>query len=95
MKQFLIRRECEGDALEPFTFEKKGDTYLVKNFSNHDAFVSFEPNVSEEECIKIASGYFQVCTLNEWGRDPELHGCHSIYVKADGEVEVQLIKWKR
>lgn len=86
MKQQVIRKTISG-ALTPFTFEVKACSFFIKNFSDGDAYVSLEDGVPDSECWKIPSLMAEEVYYNkDSGYYP-----NTIYVKANGEVEVEAL----
>lgn len=89
MKEKIKRVTLSKSTFEEIQFSTKASKFLVKNFSEGDIYVSFDANAKEENAIKIPSQFFQVVIINEnmnnyYSRD-------KIYVKGNGEVEVQAI----
>ena len=63
--------------------------FIVKNFSGGDIYVSFESTVAPASSIRIASGYGQLCEINERGGAAGQEKTKTIYINGTGEVEVQ------
>lgn len=86
MKQKVIRQTLTG-SLTPFTFDVQACSFLVVNFSDNDAYVSFEDGVQDSECLKIPSKCSRPVFYN-------LHSgyyTNTVYVNGTGEIEVQPI----
>lgn len=88
MKQKVIRQTLTG-SLTPFTFDVKAASFFIKNFSDDDAYVSFENGVEDEECFKIPAMYAEACYYNEYSG----YYTDTVYVKATGEVEVEALNF--
>lgn len=65
-----------------YTFGTYSRKFLVKNFSEGDILVSFEPDTPDMNCAKVGAGCAQCF-------DELFHGTGTVYVKGDGEVEIQ------
>ena len=86
MKQKVIRKTLTG-SLTPFTFDVKACSFLIVNFSDANAYISFEDGVEDSECLKVPPKCSRPCFYNlNSGYYTE-----TIYVKGTGEVEVQPI----
>lgn len=75
----------------PFTFSEAGGKFLVKNFSDNPCYVSFEENISQDKEIKVNEGMAQIILDCENYNDRNIYKHNTIYVTADGEIEVQLL----
>lgn len=89
----VVRKTLTGES-EAFTFEIKGHDFLVKNFTESDIFVNFDPITvaNEETSYKIPSMVAQLIDADNYLR----YGVHTvktdtIYVKGTGEVEVDMV----
>lgn len=84
-----VQRVTLAGAVMPVNFTYPSGKFLVKNFSLGDIYVSFESTVAQTSSIKIASGYGQVCEINERGGASGQAKATTIYLNGTGEVEVQ------
>lgn len=94
MKQQVQRKTLSG-GITKFSFDHVCGEYLVKNFSDNDAYVSFEDNTGEDESIKIAPNSYQVVVVNYYLGGLESNKTKDLYVKGTGEVEVQQLCWHK
>lgn len=86
----IQRKTLTGEA-EAFTFDVKGKRFLVKNFSDSDAYAAFDAEATEGESAKIPANTAQVVMENEFLYEVGDEGTDTIYVTATGEIEVQMI----
>lgn len=89
MLQKVQRVTLTGSGFEEIAFAKEGIKFMVKNFTNGDIFVSFSEGATEDNSIKIPSGYYQLCVANEHGGSANAYNTDTLYIKGTGEVEVQ------
>ena len=84
----VIRKTLTGDS-EDFTFDVLGLRFLVKNFSDEDILVNFDPitNENESSSIKVPKQFSQLVLIDE----TIPLGQNTLYVKGTGEVEVQIV----
>mgnify|MGYP007133719522 CR=1 FL=1 len=84
------RKTLTGDSTA-FTFDVVGQRFLVKNLSEGDCLVNFEPitDDNEDSSIKIPKDIGQIVLSNEY----DGQGTNTIYVKGTGDVEVQVVLW--
>lgn len=94
----IVKRLTLNNTVKELVFGVKGSEFLVKNFSDNDLLVSFDKDTLESEWIKIPSKTYQVCIVN--GTDDEKRFLYrdciyrdKIYLKGEGEVEVQVLSW--
>lgn len=83
------------DQITSVNFETTCGQWLVKNFSSSAVFVSFDEDLKEEEAIKIESGMGQVVIANyqyDWTED---YKTATIYLKGEGEIELQQLCFKK
>lgn len=88
MKQAIIRKVLTGEW-EAFTFPERGKRFYVKNFSTTPAYVSFAENSSEESSFKLNANMGEEFQMSYENRPWPYGMVKTIYVEADGEVEVQ------
>ena len=88
MKQAIIRKVLNGEW-EPFQFPEKGKKFYVKNFSSDPAFVSFAANSSEASSFKLNANMGEEFQMSYENRPWPYGMVDVLYVKANGEVEVQ------
>lgn len=88
MKQAIIRRTLSGSWCA-FTFPEKGKKFYVKNFSSSPAFVSFAANSSDDSSFKLNSNMGEEFQMTYANRPWPYGMVYTLYVKADGEIEVQ------
>lgn len=88
MKQAIIRRSLTG-SWSAFTFPERGKKFYVKNFSDSPAFVSFAAESSEASSFKLNANMGEEFQMSYANRPWPYGLVYTIYVKADGEVEVQ------
>lgn len=96
--QIVKRFELTEDVMGTFFFNGKGRDFLVKNFSDNDLLVSFDNEAKDDEWIKIPANMYQVCTVNALREDSSYRYEDDIYrdrlyLKGNGEVEVQVLVW--
>lgn len=91
MKQAVLRKTLQGDWT-PFVFEDTSRFFYVKNFSNSDAFVSFESGVDEDKSFLIPSGSAEEVAITWVNNDRDKYWTNTIYVKGTGVVEVQALE---
>lgn len=84
-----VQRVTLAGKATAVTFPYPSGKFIVKNFSGGDIYVSFESTVAPASSIRIASGYGQVCEINERGGAAGQAKSKTIYVNGTGEVEVQ------
>lgn len=91
MAKMQVKRITLTDSttFEEIEFENICGRYIVKNFTSGDIYVSFDEDATEDDSIKIPSGYFQEVIANEYLGGLDLYKTTSIYVKGAGEIEVQ------
>lgn len=87
MKQAVKRKTLTGDWTE-FRFPKKGRSFLVKNFSETDALVSFLNDGVEDEAFKIAAGKGETVAISDDPIARREHLTDVVFVKGTGEIEV-------
>ncbi len=94
----IARRLTLNNTVKEVAFGVKGSEFLVKNFSDNDLLVSFDEDAPESEWIKILPKTYQVCLVN--GSDDVNRFLYKdyiyrdkIYLKGEGEVEVQILSW--
>lgn len=78
-----------ADGITAVAFPNNSGSWLVKNYSSTDIYVSFEPTVAPETSIKIASGMGQVCVISTKYGEQGQPKTNTIYINGNGEVEVQ------
>ena len=88
MKQAIIRKVLNGEW-GAFTFPEKGKKFYVKNFSSTPAYVSFAENDAEATSFKMNANMGEEFQMSYENRPWPFGLVKTIYVKADGEVEVQ------
>lgn len=88
LKQLVKRLTLTGGWTE-FQFPKKSRSFFVKNFSEGDIFVSFKNNDDEAESFKIKTGMGEEVAISFNARYNAEFYANSIFVKGEGEVEVQ------
>lgn len=89
-QQQVQRITLNGSGFEEIQFSYPSGKYLVKNFSDGDVYVSFaESGQTTDSSIRIASGFGQVCFINERGGEAGQLKTKSIFVSGSGEVEIQ------
>ena len=88
MKQAIIRRTLTG-SWSAFTFPARGKKFYVKNFSNSPAFVSFAAESSEASSFKLNASMGEEFQMSYANRPYPYGLVCTIYVKGNGEVEVQ------
>ena len=88
-----VKKVTASNAFTPVTFEVMCSKWLVKNFSASDLLVSFDADATGENAIKIPSMTYQSCLINEHLR-ADCYTTDTIYIKGDGEVEIQPLCWK-
>lgn len=88
MKQAVKRKTLTGDW-EAFTFPAKGRQFLVKNFSDAAALVTFLNDGKDDEAIKIAAGNNETVAISFVTLERRDQMVDTIYVKGTGEIEVQ------
>ena len=88
MKQAIIRKVLHGEWAA-FSFPEKGKRFYVKNFSSEPAFVSFAENSSDASSFKLNGNMGEEFQMSYEPRPWPFGMVKVIYVKADGEVEVQ------
>ena len=76
---------------EAVTFTNASKTYLVKNFSGAEIYVSFERDDVDDSSIKILQDDREVITATPMILQALNYNLNTIYVKGTGEVEVQQI----
>lgn len=84
-----VQRVTLAGKATAVTFPYPSGKYLVKNYSSGDIYVSFESTCNPATSIRIASGYGQLCEINERGGAAGQEKAKTIYVNGTGEVEVQ------
>lgn len=84
-----VQRVTLSGSVLPVTFQYYSGKFLVKNFTSGDVYVSFEQTVNPSTSIKIATGYAQLCQINERGGAGGQEKVNTIYLNGNGEVEVQ------
>ena len=90
MKQKVIRKTLTGEW-ERFTFDERSRFFFVKNFTEGDIYVSMKEGCTEDESIKIKSGIGEEVAINYGGAEIELYKTDGVFVKGEGEVEVQAL----
>ena len=89
-QQQVQRVTISGSGFQEVAFTYPSGKYLVKNFSEGDIYVSFaDSGQTENNSMRIASGFGQVCVINERGGEAGQLKTSSIYVSGSGEVEIQ------
>lgn len=84
MKQ-VVKRQTLAGSLTAFTFDVQACSFFVKNFTEGDAYISFEADTPDSECYKLPSMIAEEYYYNKHSG----YYTDTIYVKATGEVEVQ------
>lgn len=84
-----VQRVTLAGKATAVTFPYPSGKFIVKNFSSGDIYVSFENTVAPTSSIRIASGYGQLCEINERGGAAGQEKTKTIYINGTGEVEVQ------
>ena len=84
MKQKVVRKTLTG-SMTPFTFDVKACSFFVMNFSDDDAYVSFEDGVQDPECYKLPSMFAATYFYNDYSG----YYTDTIYIKGTGEIEVE------
>ena len=94
MANFKVQRKTLTGTNEAFQFDVKGEQFLVKNLSDNDCLVNFEPitNENENTSILIPKQVAQRILIKDndyiYG-----YGTNTLYIKGTGVVEVQVILW--
>ena len=89
-QQQVQRVTISGSTFQEVAFVYPSGKWLVKNFSAGDIYVSFaNSGQTQDNSIRIASGYAQVCQINERSGEAGQTKVKSIYIKGSGEVEIQ------
>lgn len=88
MKQYVVRQELTGDW-EEFTFDVKGRSFFVKNFTDGDIYVSFSDDEDENGAFKIPS-----LTAEEiFVKKASAFYTDALFIKGTGEVEVEVLDY--
>lgn len=82
------------DGESKIEFDTFANNWLVKNLSENDLLVSFEEGCPAGETITIQPGMGQVVTENTYLGGLECYSHNAIYLKGNGEVEVQQLCFK-
>ena len=88
MKQAVIRKNLSGDWTE-FRFPERAKKFYVKNFGTGDIYVSFAADGAEATAFKLKANMGEELQMSFANRPWPFGMVYSIYVKGEGEVEVQ------
>lgn len=88
MRPDLIRKTVSG--LEEFHFVNAQRFFFVKNMSKAPCYIGFEPDATEDECIKVMPKTGEEVSLT-YARfyDNRPLQLDTLYVRGDGEIEIQ------
>ena len=86
-----VKRVTLTGNWEAVTFTNASKTYLVKNFSDIEIYVSFEQDDEDDSSIKILPNDKEVITATPMILQALNFNLNTIYVKGTGEVEIQQI----
>lgn len=85
------RKPTEAGVELQFNYDNPGLEFLVKNFSNGDIYVGFEPGGGKSSMPLIPSETAQIIS------SMTVQGCSTVYVvpdeTSDKGVEVQCLRW--
>lgn len=84
-----VKRITLTGSWEAVTFNNSSTSYLVKNFSGGNIFVSFEEDDEDDTSIKILQDDKEVVTVTPMIMQALNYKLDTIYVKGTGEVEIQ------
>ena len=86
MKKIKVQTKTVS-GVEAFVFSSVATSFLIKNFTDNDIFVSFEDNFTDSEAIRIGSNMGEEISSNI-NRSLAFE-TNTIFVKGSGSVEVQ------
>ncbi len=86
----VLRKEVENEWTE-FKFSGKSRFFLVKNLTDDDCLVAFDPNTEIEHCFLISAGIGEEVAKSFRKVDGSDLYTDTVYVKAIGTIEVQAL----